>query len=301
MNQWSFDIQQAVWTNAALDVQYLGSRSVHLDRSYYNNTPLPGPGTISTRRPNQLFGDIRTIQNDEIGDYNGLSIVLRQRLNHGLNALASYTWSHALDVTTDSNGGGAPMNPYDWGVDYGNSNWDVRHRFVGSFNYELPFFANASNGFVRQTLSGWQANGIVTLQMGFPFNVTVSPDRANTGRGSQRPDVVGTPSASCHDGHLTGCIDSSAFALSALYAYGNFGRNVLYGPGVSNIDFSMFKTFSIRERVQLQFRAEFFNFFNTPTFSNPNATVGNANFGTISSTPFGHDNREIQFALKLLF
>ena len=151
MNQWSFDIEQAVWKNAALDIQYLGSHSVHLDRSYYNNTPLlPGPGSIALRRPNQLYGDIRTIQNDEVGDYNGLNVVLRQRLNHGFTALASYTWSHALDVTTDSNGGGTPMNPYNWKDDYGNSNWDVRHRFVAQLSYELPFFAQSGNTFVRQ-------------------------------------------------------------------------------------------------------------------------------------------------------
>jgi hypothetical protein len=302
MNQWSFDLQQGVWKNAALDIQYLGSQSVHLDRSYYNNTPLvPGPGSISSRRPNQLFGDIRTIQNDETSSYNQMAVVLRQRLVNGFNMLASYTWSHAIDVTTDSNGGGAPMDPYSWWRDRGNSNWDVRHRFVAQVNYELPFFAHAGNGFVRQTLGGWQANGLVTLQTGFPFNVTISPDRANTGRGNQRPNVIATPVANCHDGNLKGCITSSAFALPAQYTYGNFGRNVLRGPGVSNVDFSLFKNFRIKERANVQFRSEFFNLFNTPTFSNPNATFQSANFGTISSTAFGHDNREIQFALKLLF
>ncbi len=299
MNQWSADLERTVWTNAALDVQYLGSHSTHLDRSYYNNTPQPGPGSVSSRRPNQLFGDIRTIQNDEEANYNGLSVVLRQRLNHGLSMLASYTWSHDLDVTTDSNGGGAPMNPYNWHADYGNSNWDVRHRFVASFNYDLPFFRSASNGFVRETLGGWQTNGIVTLQTGFPFNVTVSGDPANTGRSNERPNLLGTPSDNCGNGHLTGCIDSAAFGSPVAYTYGDAGRNLLYGPGLDNVDFSLFKSFRIRERLNLQFRSEFFNFFNTPAFSNPNATYGTTSFGSITSTK--HDNREIQFALKLLF
>jgi hypothetical protein len=299
MNQWSADLERTVWTNAALDVQYLGSHSTHLDRSYYNNTPHPGPGSVSSRRPNQLFGDIRTIQNDEEANYNGLSVVLRQRLNHGLSMLASYTWSHDLDVTTDSNGGGAPMNPYNWHADYGNSNWDVRHRFVASFNYDLPFFRSASNGFVREALGGWQTNGIVTLQTGFPFNVTVSGDPANTGRSNERPNLLGTPSDNCGNGHLTGCINSAAFAPPVPYTYGDAGRNLLYGPGLDNVDFSLFKSFRLRERLNLQFRSEFFNFFNTPAFSNPNATYGTTSFGSITSTK--HDNREIQFALKLLF
>jgi outer membrane receptor protein involved in Fe transport len=298
MNQWSFGIQQGLWSNAALDIQYLGSHSTHLDRSYYNNTPLPGPGTVSSRRPNKLFGDIRTIQNDEISNYNGLSVELRQRLSHGVTLLASYTWSHDLDVSTDSNGGGAPQNPYDWRSDYGNANWDVRHRFVASFTYSLPFFGNSSHAFLRQTLGGWQTNGIVTLQSGFPFNVTVSGDPANTGRSSERPNLVGIPRSDCGSGYLANCIDPSAFAV-ATYAYGNFGRNVLFGPGLYNVDFSAFKNFRVAERATVQFRSEFFNLLNTPALSNPNATLGTSNFGTITSTK--HDNREIQFALKLLF
>ncbi len=299
MNQWSADLERGIWANAALDVQYLGSHSTHLDRSFYDNTPLPGSAaSVPSRRPNQLFGEIRIIQNDEEANYNGLSVVLRQRMSHGLSMLASYTWSHALDVTTDSNGGGAPMNPYNWRADYGNSNWDVRHRFVASFTYALPFFGPGSNSFLRQTLGGWQTNGLITLQTGFPFNVILPGDPANTGRSNERPNLVGTPSANCGDGHLTGCINAAAFATVSL-AYGNAGRNLLYGPGLYNVDFSAFKNFSIRERAALQFRSEFFNLFNTPAFSNPNLTLTTNTFGSITSTK--HDNRIVQFALKLQF
>ena len=299
MNQWSFDVQQGLWNSGALDIQYIGSHSLHLDRNYYNNTPfVPGPGTVTSRRPNQLFGDIRTIQNDVIGNYNGLSITLRQRLSRGLTLLSSYTWSHNLDISADSNNSGYSQNPYNWRADYGNSAWDVRHRFVTSFTYALPFFASTSNGFVRQALGGWQTNGIVVLQSGFPFNVVSSGDPANTGRANERPNLIGTASSDCGRGHLTGCIDSSAFQV-AKYAYGNFGRNVLFGPGLYNVDFSLFKNFRIFERANLQFRSEFFNLFNTPGLSNPNATFGTTAFGSITSTK--HDNREIQFALKLGF
>jgi hypothetical protein len=298
MHQWSFDLQQGLWQNAALDVQYLGSHSLHLDRSFYNNTPLPGPGAINSRRPNQFFGDIRLIQNDEIANYNGLSVTLRQRMAHGITALASYTWSHALDVSSDSNNSGFSQDPYNWRADYGNSNWDARHRFTGSFNYALPFFASSSHALVRQALGGWQANAIVTLQAGFPFNVTSTGDPANTGRTNERPNLIGTATSNCGGSNLSNCISTAAFS-SALFSYGNFGRNVLYGPGLYNVDFSAFKTFAIKERLKLQFRSEFFNFFNTPAFSNPNAVFGTDQFGTITSTK--HDNREIQFALKLLF
>jgi hypothetical protein len=297
MNQWTFGVQQGLWNSAALDIQYIGSHTLHLDRSYYNNTPLPGPGTVAARRPNQLFGDIRTIENDEISNYEGVSVELRQRFSHGITALASYTWSHDLDVSTDSNGGGYPQNPYNWRGDYGNANWDVRNRFVGSFNYALPFLLKGSNALLRQTLGGWQTNGIVTMQSGFPFNVTSPGDPANTGRSSERPNVTGPIYSDCGNGNLANCI-STNFAV-ATYAYGNFGRNVLFGPGLYDVDFSAFKNFSLKERTTLQFRSEFFNILNTPAFSNPNATITNSNFGTITSTK--SDNREIQFALKLLF
>jgi hypothetical protein len=97
---------------------------------------------------------------------------------------------------------------------------------------------------------------------------------------------------------LTACIDSSAFGPTG-FAYGNFGRNVLFGPGLYFVDFSAFKNFKIRERAAVQFRSEFFNILNTPAFSNPNATFGTTSFGNITSTK--HDNRQIQFALKFLF
>lgn len=192
------------------------------------------------------------------------------------------------------------MDPYNWRRDYGNSNWDVRHRFVGSFNYDLPFF-KGSKGFLKYTLGGWQTNGIIIMQGGFPFNVGIPTDVANTAtNGTQRPNIVGTPSDNCGSGHITNCITSAAFALPAQYTYGNAGRNILRGPGLYNVDFSVFKVFTLTERFKLQFRSEFFNLLNTPHFNNPSGlTLGTAAFGSITST--SSDNREIQFALKLNF
>ena len=302
MNQWSLDVQRSLWNGAALELGYLGSHTIHLDRSYYPNTPLPGAGSVASRRPNSNFASMRVIMNDEVASYNGFSATVRQRMNHGLTFLASYTWSHALDVSTDSNGGGAPMNPYNWRSDYGNSNWDVRHRFSGSFTYDLPFFKSSPSAMVRNTLGGWQTNGIVTLQTGMPFNVTIAGDVANTGVGNQRPNLVGTLSSNCGADHLSTCIDASAFAQPAAYTYGNAGRNLLFGPGSANVDFSLFKAFQIHERLRTQFRAEFFNFFNTPSFNNPSTTLNfnnTASLGNITSTK--HDNRQIQLGLKLLF
>src|SRR5205814_781261 len=131
------------------------------------------------RRPNQLFGQIRTISNDLISNYHHLAVSVHQRYSHGFQFDVSYTWSHALDVTSDSNNGGAPMNPYNWRLDYGNAPFDIRHRFVGTYIYEIPFFRNG-NRVVSGVLGGWQINGITTLQSGTPFGLSINTDSDNT-------------------------------------------------------------------------------------------------------------------------
>ncbi|HLK70016.1 MAG TPA: carboxypeptidase regulatory-like domain-containing protein [Bryobacteraceae bacterium] len=306
MNQWSAGLERQVWNGGGFELQYLGSHSYHLDRSYYNNTPLlPGPGAVNSRRPNPLFGVIRTINTDEIANYESLSLIYRQRLARGLQVLASYTWSHTLDVSTDSNGGGAPMDPYLWKLDYGNSNWDVRHRFVGTFVYDIPFFA-VSNPVLKGIFTKWQGNGIITLQTGFPFNVSTGTDTANTGAGgTYRPDWVHQPSDNCGRGHLVGCIDATAFTVQDLYpivptnfAYGSAGRNLLHGPGAETFNLSLFKNFPIKERLKFQFRVETFALFNHTNFNNPAATLGTSSFGNITSAS---GNRNIQLGAKLQF
>ena len=310
MNQWSASLQRQLWSGGGLEVQYLGSHSYHLDRSFYNNTPLqPGPGSVSSRRPNPSFGVIRTINDDEIGNYESLNVIFRQRLTHGLQMNTSYTWAHTLDVSTDSNGGGTPLIPYDWKDDYGNSNWDIRHRFIASFVYDIPFFA-VSNPFVRTMFTKWQANGIVTIQTGLPFNVSTGTDTANTASsGTYRPDLVGTPSEDCGRGNLVGCITASAFTVNDLYpitpthyAYGDAGRNLFHGPGLENVTFSVFKNFPLQERMRLQFRVETFGLFNHSNFGNPAAVLNTSSFGNITTlSTMAPGSRVIQFALRLQF
>jgi Carboxypeptidase regulatory-like domain len=298
MYQWNLGAERELWRNAGFELQYLGSHSLHLDRSYYDNQPTPGPGSIQSRRPNQLWGQIRTIQNDEIANYNGLTAIFRQRMTRGLQVLASYTWSHTLDISSDSNDGGYPVNAYDWHADYGNSNWDIRHRFVASLVYDLPKFAG-QNWLVRGVFGHWQFNDITTLQSGKPINVTMAADVASISRaGNQRPNLVGKPSADCNTGHISDCIDITAFATPDAFTLGNAGRNILTGPSYLNTDLSLFKVFPLRERMKLEFRAEFFNAFNRPQLANPNATIGDS-FGQIQSTVA--DNRDVQFGLKFVF
>jgi hypothetical protein len=305
MNQWSFGVQRQLSQSTGLDVQYLGSHSLHLDRSFYNNTPwYPGPGAINPRRPNQLFGQIRTISNDLISNYHHLAVSVHQRVFHGMQVEASYTWSHALDVTSDSNNGGTPMDAYNWRRDYGNAPFDIRHRFMATYIYAIPFPASSS-AFLKAAFSGWQLNGITTLQSGTPFSLSMNTDAANTSsQGTQRPNLLKTPVYDCGAGHLTGCIDKTAFAVpgniaQGIFAYGNAGRNILRGPHMFNTDMSLFKSFQIRERMKFTFRAEAFNIWNNPEFANPSANIEAATFGNITSTSVG--SRVMQLGGKLSF
>lgn len=252
---------------------------------------------------------IREIYNGGWSTYNGLTAILRQRVNHGLSMNLSYTWAHNMDTSNDANGSGYLMNPYDIHADYGNSNWDIRHRFVGTVLYQLPEFANRGYAF-RAIAGGWQANAIVFLQTGMPFNVGLSSDVANTGTsGIQRPNFVKTGSNTCtadfvvKNGTSASCIDATAYAQPASNTYGNLHRNDQHGPGRELVNFSMFKNFPIYERLTFQFRAEAFNVFNHANPNNPNfggnPQLGSATFGTITSTQT--DPRVLQLAGKINF
>jgi hypothetical protein len=316
MYQWNVDVGQEVWKNAGLELQYLGSHTIHLDESFYDNQPEPGVGdqslSVNARRPNQLFGQIRKIENNGIGTYNGLTVILRQRLNHGLSATASYTWAHALDTSDSSNDGGSAMWQGHLKLDYGNSNYDVRNRFVATFTYELPKF-NSQNIFIQEALNGWQVNGILDLRTGVPINVTYSGDRLNVGvpGAAQRPNYVHAAHSQCtksflfSHGPAASCLDSTAYSLPAPNStYGNLHRNDILGPNqLSQNSASLFKSFKIWEDVSFQFRAEAFNVLNhanisaSPNPASPNSTFGSSSFGTL----VGAGSRTLQLAGKINF
>ena len=196
------------------------------------------------------------------------------------------------------------MIQYNLRADYGNSNWDIRNRFVGTVLYQLPNF-EGHNHLVRTALGGWQANAIVTLQTGMPFNVTLSSDVANVGIGTQRPNYVKPGVSTCsrgtvvNGGSTASCLDATAYSSPAAFTFGSLHRNDLHGPCREMVNFSMFKNFQIYERLQFQMRAEAFNLLNHANPSNPNATFGAGNFGTITSTQT--DPRVLQLAGKINF
>jgi hypothetical protein len=164
--------------------------------------------------------------------------------------------------------------------------------------YKLPFLKGRT-GAIQQVLGGWQLTSILTVQSGFPFTPTIATDPANTGT-SMRPNRVANGALS--NPTINDWFDVSAFSVPALYTFGNSGLDILNGPGFKDWDFGLFKNFNLaklREGASLQFRAEFFNFTNTPSFSAPDSGIQDTYAGRIFSTV--SSPREVQFALKLSF
>src|SRR5580698_7694662 len=325
--QWHATIQRQLLPNTTLSVAYVGTRGLHLDELLDINAGSPGTTNVTVNRPYPYFSQIFQLRTDQISSYNGLQITGERRARN-FSFLASYTYSHALDENTNSPGSnnatGNAMNPYDLRAEYGDSDLNIPNRFVASANYQLPF--KTSNR-LNPVVQGWQLNAILAYYDGLPFSV-VSANGVGDGLTPRAELVPGYGNGALPDSkrNIHEWFNTSAFVSIPLTGplangqWGNSGRNILQGPGTKNVDFSVFKNFRVTESKALQFRAEFFNLFNTPQFNNPSAvaptpaatsttlvpniTSGSA-YGTISSagspTTFQRISREIQLAAKFTF
>jgi hypothetical protein len=176
------------------------------------------------------------------------------------------------------------------------SSFDHRQRGVIQFVYKMPFQKQAA-GWKHTLFADWQASGDFTAQSGAPFTVNTSTDQANIGAGpAQRPNVSGDPNSGPEKPDQW--FNTAVFSLPGLFTFGDAPRNAVIGPGLAEFDASLQKSFDVRERIKVLFRAEGYNLSNHPNFNIPNRTAFTANFGKISSA---QDSRQMQFALKLVF
>ena len=252
----------------------------------------------------------QTDRNDYFGNslYHSFQARAERRFAAGFTILASYTWSHNIgDTAGFSASGNAPndaglQNPLNRQLERGNDDQDVRHRFVASYLYDLPFgagrkFGAGWKGPVNLLLGGWSISGITTMHSGLPLSLATQGNNANTDE-PNRPNVVGDWRLDASQRTLDRFFNTAAFAPNPLYQYGNAGRNILRQPGAVNFDLGMFKQVKVTERISTQFRAEAFNAFNTPHFNAPNATLGALSFGSITGAG---SPRILQFGLKVVF
>lgn len=311
VQEYNLSIQRELTSSLTMNVAYVGNNTHRLAQFVSINDPPPGPGDIQLRRPYIQWGPISYARYGGKASYNALQTSVTSRAWHGLTLLGNYTYSKCLDDGSSESGTTSLLIPFNRAP----CDLDRTHSGAFSYDYELPFgkarrFLNNVPGWANQAIGGWVVSGVVTLQSGLPFTPRVG-DLANTGVSGQRPDVIAPPIMPQTVGCWFYTSANSAcrallpdatnwFALPPKYLrYGTGGRNILRADGLKTWDFSLFKNFQMTETRYLQFRAEFFNFTNHPTFAAPSTRVDTASGGSISSTL--NPARQIQLALKFYF
>ena len=290
VQNYNLNIQRELFRNAVFEIGYVGSHGTRLFR--YRDINQPVNPSVSSARPfdngpfapsGGTFFYVNQLETTAISNYNALQTSFSLRDRRGFTVQANYTWSHSIDNASDGQDYVAnatqPDNSFCTKCEKANSNFDGRHRFVVAASYALPnlFESHPRLG------NGWQLNTVVTVRSGNPFHLTLFDDYNNTGEFFPRPDLIGDPYAGTHapdqfinlaafkvpctldpsgDGSAASCIPGT-------WHFGSLGRNALRGPGYQNVDFSIFKDTKLTENLRMQLRAEVFNIFNHPNFSNP--------------------------------
>jgi hypothetical protein len=342
VEEWHLTIERQLSPETVVRVGYAGSHGYHELLSIDPNT-IPAEtcaspsGCISGGTPATLQGNVpqgaqyipvEARPNPYLSSgffwytegnssYNALQIDLAHRLGRGWQFRANYTWSKNLDMNSGLTGAQAQnqaqmiLDRNDLRRDWGLSALNVGSQAGISGVYELPFghgerWLENANGPVCKLISGWQLNGIMTLLSGFPFTPQIGSNRSGDGdtRNPDRPSLNPAFKGPVARGSPNQWFDPNAFVLPAPGTYGNLGRGTLTGPGLSEMDISLFKNTPLTDRLNLQFRAEFFNLLNHTNFVTPNAIVFSS--GAISPTAglitaTSTTSRQIQFGLKLVF
>ncbi len=322
--EWNFNIQQSIARDTVLQVGYTGSRGVHLP--YFTNnfdmvlptlTPegyvWPVNGTPLNPNVGQISGTMWNC--DSI--FHALEVQVTRQLSKGLQAGVSYTWSKIIDSSSESANNipgtfvnSSPRLWFDEGNGRGLADFDIRQNLSVNYIWEIPSLKTRPR-VLQWALNGWQWGGIVHIASGEPFTPAITGDPLGM-KGDQfdRPDVLSGPGCS---GSLVNPRNPLDYIKTQCFAspnpstrFGDAGRNILIGPGMLNLDTSLFRNIGGLEKFHAQFRAEFFNALNHANFASPvNTSLFGANGAPISSagvlTSTTTTSRQIQFALKLIW
>ncbi len=290
--------QRSLGREFVANIGYVGNVGRYIPANVELDAAAPGTGQAGL--PFARFG--RTASTQLRGDlvasnYNSLQVNMTRSFSAGLALTLGYAYSKSMDLGSNQPGFADNLN---LARQYGPSDFDATHNLVISHIYELPFgrgkrFLN-QGGIGSLLASGWQLNGILRLMSGIPFTVTSDATSCDCPGNTQYGERV----ASVNYPHSIGqWFSTSSFAPPPPNQFGNVGRNSLRGPTLKQYDFSLFRSFRILDRADLQARAEFYNLTNTPNFSNPDSAVTDSKFGTITAT--SGNQRAGQLALKLIF
>ena len=325
IEQWSGSVEKSLGAETTLELGYLGSHGVHLQRSHLINNAPPGPGAIGPRRPftrlsflpGMVLPDniaitsttfpvsgINLLENSAQSWYEAGYVNLRRRFSRGWTFLANYTFSKNLSDAPDFRSpmfeSAAPQNNSNLTLEKGLA-CDVKHRFALSMVYGIP--ALKKNGFVNAVSKDWRLSAIYQAQSGFPFTISVFGDTANAGtllgENPIRANYTGQSVFDANSRTADRWFNTAAFTTPAAFRFGNVGRNTVYGPGRQTLDLALQREFAMTETIKVQVRAEAFNALNHTNLGTPNRFVNTPQFGTITeaATP----GREIQLGLRVSF
>ena len=287
---YSLNVERSLSKSAIVQLGYVGSSARHLlslldinqakPGVYVNPTPttpptVPAPPSADLQRqrtrpyygPYQQYGNINQISSIGTANYNSLQATLRVNNWHHLNVQAVYTWAHNLDEVSQYRGT-LPQDSTNFKGDYGNSDYDTRHNFTTFLSYEIP-----GSQHLRLLTGGWQANALINLHGGQPFQIFANADNSGTNENLDRVNQI-APARTGFQGQKPNAtwIDLNSFALPTAGTFGTLRRNQFYGPGYADTDLSFFKNTKVTEKLTIQLRAELFNVFNRTNFAPPNVS-----------------------------
>ena len=303
LTTWNLNLERQIGANWVARLGYTGNKGTYLFSAAENSRELnpaiyrPGQSTISNTQARRVYQDFSRIGLYESGNntnYHSMIVNVEKRFSQGLTVLANYTWSKKFDDY-------GWTNPSYRRFDYGLSREDLTHNFKFSNVWEVPAISAPKP--LAVVLNGWMLNGMVTWQSGFPFSITSGRDNSLTGVARDRADYIGGGDPNLgydrpHGEMVARYFDTTRFVQNAEGTFGNSGKSIIRGPRMFNFDMGVLKNNRINERLNLQFRGEFFNAFNNVNFNMPDSNLSSAQFGRITSAL---DPRILQFSIKLLF
>ena len=304
---WNLQVQQALGWETIFSMTYAGSMGVHLPVSRELNPAIYIPGASTTANTNQrralgpALGSTTLLSPESASNYNSLQFNLDRHFEKSFSVLANYTWSKALDTSSDTKSLSQTVTiPSDPHFDYGPADFDRTNVINVATIWDLP--SPNRNPLLREALGGWESTMIANYTGGYPFTIYSGQDNALTGTGNQRADSVpgqmealGKRSTAASSAHW---FNPAAFVTNTLGTYGNTGHNAYRGPSYTDFDIGLLKSFRLKERLNTTFRFEAFNVFNHTNLETPDGTVTDGNFSRITSS---YDPRILQFALRLDF
>jgi hypothetical protein len=305
VQSWNVVVERQLRSDLLVRAGYVASKGTDLLNEIQANPGIYAPGAtvgnINARRPIARIGSLYMFDSMSNSSYQSGQFTVQKRYAKGFSIFANYTWSKSIDDSSDPTGYSPGPNPWDHRTNRAPSDYDVTHRVVISAVWQMPMLKHSAAP-VRWVFGGWQSNGIYTVETGIPLNIVSGVNNALDGEAGDFADYSGAAwqvaGNRARKDQIAQWFNTSVFSVNAIGTIGSGRRNQLRAPGDSNLDFSLFKNFPIREKQFVQFRSEFFNLLNHPNLGPPGNTVTSPTFGRITTAL---DPRIIQLALKVVF